>query len=296
MAYQLTIRSVLDHAAPVWDDCGDRMSQDVESVQHRCLARALGVNYRSHATDVCVEAGHPPLLIRRRVQLLRYWIRLNSHHSPLVAHLATLPHSFRLQEVRRSSFWERLHSLCSSLNLTVQQAAFLSSTDLEQITLHLWEIHNRAVRLDRPDDRRRHYASLQTTLSPHPVLNSSLPRASKSIFHGLRLGTAPLQQFLSSIECAPSPECSCGEGEESVDHFLLRCRRFDPQRLVLQNKLDNLLGPLPLTTELLLGNDPTRPKKILLKIARFVCVFVASTHRFTRRRPHLHRRAPRNLL
>ena len=43
-------------------------------------------------------------------------------------------------------------------------------------------------------------------------------------WHGLRLGTIPLNNFLHSIGLHPDGQCGCGSGEETVEHFLLRCQ------------------------------------------------------------------------
>ena len=42
-------------------------------------------------------------------------------------------------------------------------------------------------------------------------------------WHGLRLGTLPLNKFLHSITRHPDGQCECKTEEESVEHFLLRC-------------------------------------------------------------------------
>ena len=189
----------------------------------------------------------------------------------------------------RRSFLERLSSLASSLNLTLDQVLELSDSDLDEIQLNLWNRHNilERQRLDAKDPSLRHrfYELYQPSLpSTHPALTSSLPRASTSLFHSLRLHSAPLNAFLYSIQCARSPACACGFHSETVSHYLLHCPRFSRQRATLLADIHTLLPHQPLSLRLLLGNPLNLTRRQLLRVTQFVCKFVATSARFRRRR------------
>ena len=158
----------------------------------------------------------------------------------------------RLLGSLRSSFLERLTRLCESLNLTIQQASQLSDSDLSDISTNLW---SRLFRPQVSDTRHRHFKLTQPdVIHTHPLVHSRLPRSSASLFHGMRLGSAPLNSFLASIQCSRSHACQCG-ARETVSHFLLYCPRLRLQRLALRGKLTVILNSRqPLTLKLLLGN------------------------------------------
>ena len=139
IAYRTTTRPKLEYASPVWGDLSQASASLLDSVQHRCLARILGVNRLAHRSDVCVESDHPPLSVRREVQLLRVWRRLSTAPSSLSLRLTSIPARNRLKEQHRASFLERLTRLCARLNITLDQAAQLSDRDLSRITVELWD-------------------------------------------------------------------------------------------------------------------------------------------------------------
>jgi hypothetical protein len=47
-------------------------------------------------------------------------------------------------------------------------------------------------------------------------------------------GHCKLNAFLNRIQHASSPLCSCNEGEESIEHFILVCKCFETQRYALK--------------------------------------------------------------
>ena len=191
-AFVATTRCKLEYGSEVWGDLSSVNADLLESVQHRSLCRVLGVNCKSHRADVCVESFVPPLSVRRDVQLLRYWGRLCASGSPLSAYLRSISSQDRLREKHRASFLERLLRVCSSINLTLDQASDLSKSDLSAISLSLWQRHFVSF---TSDTRYRHFKLVQpAVLPPHPVLKSALPRFSTSLFHGLRL-LRPSERF-----------------------------------------------------------------------------------------------------
>ena len=281
-AFRSTLRPKLEYASVVWGDLSQASAALLDSIQHRSLVRVLGVNRISHRSDVCVESDVPPLSVRRQVQLLLTWRRLSVSPSPLYHHLLSLPARDRLKETHRASFLERLTRLCSRLNLTLAQAQQLSNSDLSRISRELWDLSFQAA---VSDTRHRHFKHLQPASHPqHPALRSTLPRFSASIFHGLRLASAPLNSFLNSIGCSRTPLCECGD-RETVSHYLLHCRRYRTQRATLRTKVRLILQRrCNLNLRILLANPHDLKRPALLRISRAVCEFISTSRRFTRRR------------
>ena len=83
---------------------------------------------------------------------------------------------------------------------------------------------NLYVTKTKKNDRSAHYdlfqSSIEVTL---PTDYSSSKRKTVAEWHGLRLGTIPLNKFLHSISRHPDGQCECKTEVESVEHFLLRC-------------------------------------------------------------------------
>ena len=65
----------------------------------------------------------------------------------------------------------------------------------------------------------------------------------------LRSGHCGLNRYLHRFNLRHSPYCECGQGKEIVEHYLLECRRYKPERKELREKVksgkmrvDRLLG------------------------------------------------------
>lgn len=98
-------------------------------------------------------------------------------------------------------------------------------------------------------------------------LYKELPRWACSIITQLRCGHVGLNQYLARFNLADSPKCNTCQVPETVEHYLLRCRRFTKMRHTLRCRL----GRTPLSMKALLG--PKSDRKALLD-------YVQATGRF----------------
>ena len=69
----------------------------------------------------------------------------------------------------------------------------------------------------------------------------------------LRTGHCGLNKYLCRVGIIDSPDCECGGGQETVEHFLLECPRYREQRRMLRNKV----GGGGMRVDVLLGNWKT---------------------------------------
>jgi len=83
----------------------------------------------------------------------------------------------------------------------------------------------------------------------------------------LRIGHCGLNEYLNRFKIADNAQCSCGNGVETVKHYLLTCPNYDQQR----DKLRKRTGMQGMRLEGLLG-DP--------KLIKYTLEFVAETRRF----------------
>lgn len=222
--YQYCIRPLLEYASEVWGDLSKTRAQALESIQHQALTKMLGVNKYSHKEHVCFETATPPLSVRRDVQILRFWISIHKHPRPLTQYLESLTSRTRLREKQRVSFYERFQNLRKVHNIPLHRLVTLTPHKLQVVTCNLWKRHKREKQSSLTDYRSVKYREVQTelTLTP-PKSYNTVSRKLSSNWHELRLGTAPLRWFLTSIQCKETEECICGTGVETVPHFLLVC-------------------------------------------------------------------------
>ena len=104
--------------------------------------------------------------------------------------------------------------------------------------------------------------------SHFPKLYKGLIRQQASLLTQLRTQNDGLNQYLHRINAVDSPDCAhCGV-PETVDHYLLTCRRFTEQRARLRSKIR-----CKLTVANLIGSKP--PAAHLFK-------FIEETERFPR--------------
>jgi len=77
-------------------------------------------------------------------------------------------------------------------------------------------------------ERGQRYARLDRTPPSAKVLRSceGLKRDEQALLTQLRTGHVALNSYLRRIHVLDSPNCQVCNEPESVDHFLLRCRRF----------------------------------------------------------------------
>src|SRR5436190_16473635 len=84
----------------------------------------------------------------------------------------------------------------------------------------------------------------------------------------LRTGHCSLNSYLHRFGKEEEPTCECGENNETVSHFLLRCERFARQR----EKLIKEVGIGGMRVEELLGDH---------KHVKYTLKYVKETKRFT---------------
>ena len=67
----------------------------------------------------------------------------------------------------------------------------------------------------------------------------------------LRTGHCHLNEYLHRFNIIETPECECGAGKETVEHFLLNCELYDEER----DKLRRKVGVQGMRTSVLLGDN-----------------------------------------
>ncbi|KAI8397458.1 hypothetical protein FOFC_20730 [Fusarium oxysporum] len=76
------------------------------------------------------------------------------------------------------------------------------------------------------------------------TLYDALKRRESAILVQLRTGMARVNRYLHRIGAAETDTCDCGQEEETVEHFLFRCPRWDEQREHMRNVDREMIGNL----------------------------------------------------
>jgi hypothetical protein len=76
------------------------------------------------------------------------------------------------------------------------------------------------------------------------TLYDALKRRESDILVQLRTGMARVNRYLQRIGAAETDTCDCGQEEETVDHFLFRCPRWDKQQEHMRNVDREMMGNL----------------------------------------------------
>jgi hypothetical protein len=70
------------------------------------------------------------------------------------------------------------------------------------------------------------------------ISNPKLPRQTTSFVTQLRIAHIPLNSYLHKFKHVDSPRCpACGQGKETVEHFLLHCPAYAHERWALEKAI-----------------------------------------------------------
>ena len=69
------------------------------------------------------------------------------------------------------------------------------------------------------------------------LYNEILNRNTVAKIVQLRTGHCGLNFHLHRLGITPSPYCECGSGKETVEHYLLECRKYNEQKRILKAKI-----------------------------------------------------------
>ena len=90
--------------------------------------------------------------------------------------------------------------------------------------------NNLPVSIRTLESKRKFKIILQNKPSPPVYYGIELNRTSSINLARLRCGNANLNYNLFLRNLCDTPTCDCGDGDETIAHYLLHCRRFNRAR------------------------------------------------------------------
>ena len=241
--YKTFVRSKLEYANVIWDNCSKQMVDLLEGVQYRAAKIISGAINRTSHNIVYNEMGWETLGERRKRQRLKVMYKTVNHQAP----------SYLQHNIRRHADANARYELRHENNIGTYRArtsAFHNSFFPK--TIREW---------NSLDTDTKSAGTLETFTSKLTVDDPVDPKLycmgdrALSILHAkMRMLCSNLNDHLfSHIHVIDSPQCQCGFQRENNKHFLLDCPLFFNERADLFNKL-NAISFHPTVSNLLYGN------------------------------------------
>ena len=241
--YFAYIRSLLEYADVLWDNCTQQQCNEIEKIQLEAGRIVTGATKLVEIDKLYKELGWLKLSERRDLHKLFLFFKMNHVLSPLYLsnllplHVGELS-SYRL---RNAENYVGIHA-----NTRAYAESFLPST------LQAWNNLPEAVLSADTLGAFKHFLTLVTPKVP--AYYDCGDRLDQILYTRLRTECSSLNQHLFRRNLVQNPYCLCGEIENNK-HFLLTCPRHTQMRsemvLSIQQKTN-----VELTTDVLLfGTD-----------------------------------------
>ena len=100
-------------------------------------------------------------------------------------------------------------------------------------------------------------------------------RLDEVVIHRLRTGHVGLNQNLFRFGIVVSENCEYCQLPETIQHYLLECKQFQPERELMETEL-NRIGVRALNLKIILGGEPIYIK-VTLNIFYILLKYIRST-------------------
>ena len=263
--YKTFIRSKLEYACIIWDDCTEQDANLLENCQLKAARIVTGAKRGTSHQLLYNEVGWTSLKSRREYFKLCFMQKVVHKIAP--TYLVKL--------------------LPNTVNSNVHYE-LRNSENIEQFTFRTEKFRKSLF----PDCVRK-WNALDSNLQCEPsvslfknkiAINEKCPKiyylgARKiNIIHSqLRMKCSNLNAHLYNLHVIDSPKCSCSYRVEDENHFFLECPLYFTQRLVLRNIVSNISN---FNVQTLLFGDETIGSDDSLKILVAVHDFIKDTERF----------------
>ena len=230
------ISPILDYSCAVW---GYKNNKKIEKIQHRAIRYFLGVHRFASIHAIDGDMGWASANLRRKVDMCRYWNRLQSMPS------GRLPRRVFDWEVNFNNNWAtEVQSVLQSIDMAnvfanrhICDLTTVRSC-LEKNEIDIWN----SSRFNKP--KLRYYNLYKCTVEPEDyVTNKNLSKYSRSLLAQFRCGILPIEVELGRFRNVKLEDRICPMCLNDVEdefHLLCVCNVYDDLRKVLYNKTYDL--------------------------------------------------------
>lgn len=267
--YFTLIRSLIEYADVVWDNCTQQQCNDLEKIQLEAGRIVSGTTKLVEIDKLYAELGWLRLSERRNLHKLYMFFKMENNLTPLYLTELIPP---RVGDISAYPLRNSDHYLSIHANTSSYAKSFLPST------IQAWNNLPSSIK------------NATTLASFKRLITHNTPKIPEYFYSGdripqilhtrLRTECSALNQHLFRRNLIPSPNCTCGE-VESNKHFLLACPRFNLIRVEMLSKIRQFIpSDILVTTRLLLQGDSNISVENNIRVFKEVQTFIVKTNRF----------------
>ena len=264
--YFAFIRSKLEYANIVWDNCSRQLADLLESVQYRAAKIVSGAISRTSHHIVYSELGWDTLEERRCKSRLKTMYKVINKDAPEYLQ-SIIPatqgqHDYQLRH-------ENNYPVVKT-RTTAFKNTFLPKTIID------WNKLNDDTKLS--ESLESFSNKLNGNLTKTPIWYYTGDRNASILHARLRMLCSPLNDHLFSYIHVDSPSCVCGHPRENNKHFLLECPLYLNSRNLMIAELE-AINFTPNAKHLLYG-DETSSEDSNIKAFKIIQDYILETKRF----------------
>ena len=245
--YKTVIRPVIEYASEVYGDVSNTNKKKLESIEHRAICTALGVNITSKKMEVNLEAKIEPLKIREKRKLIKTYIKKRDTDT---GKYLKKSEQKRLNGKHRKSFIERIKNVEKEMELSLDKVDNLDEKKFNKLLNEEWKQNIEDLR-----NPEKFYFEIKNDKTYEQFANK---RNTQRIWHQARLGVILTNNFLHKLKCKDTKVCKFDE------HFIKHCKTYDP---IWQQRYPKRMKNNPKTEDLKVLLNENKPPPIKKKIA-----------------------------
>ena len=267
--YFTFIRSILEYADIVWDNCTQQQSNEIEKIQLEAGRIVSGTTKLIELGKLYKELGWLKLSERRDLHKLFLFFKMENGLTPLYLTNLIPP---RVGDTSAYSLRSSENYLSVHANTRTYADSFLPST------VKAW--NNLPTSIKSANTLTAFKQQLTNATPAIPEYYNSGVRLDQILHTRLRTECSSLNQHLFKRNLVESPNCVCGE-TESNEHFLLECPRYNLIRKNLLSTIRNCTTLLAnVSTDLLLFGDRELSVQNNTTIFKAVHEYIKKSKRF----------------
>jgi exonuclease III len=252
-SFDSQISPILEYASEIW--YRGKQTDCIEKVHLNYLKNKLHVKPSTATNAIYAECGRFPLVIKQKVQVIKYWQRILSMSNEYIVRKAynSLYESHQRGQVNWSTHirdilvennlalnWEEQTIDNCTLNI-LKENLYKSFMNTSMMDIHDSDKFPKLRTFKQFKNEFKFENYLNTTKNINHALALCRFRISS---HNLRIETGRYTRPKTPPELRTCLHCS-SQAVENEEHFLLQCSLYNKERLVLLNVVNNVLSLLP---------------------------------------------------